>query len=163
MQQVSSCSASSWVGFAVVVWWTGGGWNSYSHPSCWESYGQDFTFTLGSSASRAFIALSLLGEYKCLWSCMANPAGEILGFVSDFYHFSYQRNPRSPQIRVGTAGTTDRQPRMQAAARVRWRYRRKKSWKLLLQKCEWNCSLLWCKIAEYWFYFQLGIETQRKC
>lgn len=70
-------------------------------------------------------------------------------FTSDSHQFSYLRNPLIPMVKCRQCWHCRRVARMQTKAviKLRWRYR-SKSLKLLLQKSEWNCSVLWCKIAE---------------
>jgi len=116
MQQVSSCSVSSWVGFAVAVWWTGGGWNCYSHPSWWESCSRDLTSTFGSSAAAEVNFKSLEGTLPvglALSACEAAWQTQLGKFwVSSliFIIFHIGEIPWYPQIRVGSVGTMEGWP-----------------------------------------------------
>lgn len=81
-------------------------------------------------------------------------------FTSDSHQFSYLRNPLIPTVKCRQCWHCGRVVRMQTKAvmKLKWRYRSKK---LLLQKSEWNCSVLWCKIAELVLSAAVGGVTMK--
>lgn len=175
LQHFSSCSASSRTRLCSnIVGWIGGGLNSYSHPSRWESYRDDLALTFGSSAAasvsfksfcitfRVGLGWVLVGQH-CKLSCSS---GEVFRFVSDFCIIFHSRaSPWSPQIRVGSVGTMEGWPRVQASSS-------QDEVKVLEQRagsfyCHRNMmneiAVSWCKIAEFsCCHLQLGTERQRK-